>query len=124
MSGSNQKQFHAVSLSGGKDSTAMLLLMKHGAAKARNIPSSNGGSPKPRHYRFAMIVGMTSAAYMRFTTGHLVGAVLSRGSESCGSYANITQNCGQGCWNWTVEPERSLAPAPWGNSKRTGALIA
>ena len=27
MSGSNQKQFHAVSLSGGKDSTAMLLLM-------------------------------------------------------------------------------------------------
>ena len=27
MSGSLQKQFHAVSLSGGKDSTAMLLLM-------------------------------------------------------------------------------------------------
>lgn len=27
MSGSIQKQFHAVSLSGGKDSTAMLLLM-------------------------------------------------------------------------------------------------
>ena len=27
MSGSIQKQFHAVSLSGGKDSTAMLLMM-------------------------------------------------------------------------------------------------
>lgn len=92
--------------------------------KGEKYPLVEWGSPKPRHYRFAMIVGMTSAAYMRFTTGHLVGAVLSRGSESCGSYANITQNCGQGCWNWTVEPERSLAPAPWGNSKRTGALIA
>lgn len=33
MAGASQKQFHAVSLSGGKDSTAMLLLMIE-----RNMP--------------------------------------------------------------------------------------
>ena len=69
-----QKQFHAVSLSGGKDSTAMLLLMIERGMPINMVLTADTGMEFPEMYAhlaiFAAIPRQTnpSAAIMRHTT--------------------------------------------------------
>lgn len=51
MAGASQKQFHAVSLSGGKDSTAMLLLMIERNMPIDMVLYADTGMEFPEMYR-------------------------------------------------------------------------
>ena len=56
----NGKQFHAVSLSGGKDSTAMLLLMIERDMPIDMVLSADTGMEFPEMYEHLCQIGRTS----------------------------------------------------------------
>ena len=89
---------------------------------AHPTPWWTGASPRPRPCNCAMTGALTSAACTASTTAPPAGAVPSSGLGSCGTFGTTTRSCGHGCWTLTTGPGHSLAPAPWGSSRRTGAL--
>ena len=69
----NGKQFHAVSLSGGKDSTAMLLLMIERGMPIDMVLSADTGMEFPEMYEhLSVILGFNSLMFLTSCGSRLV----------------------------------------------------
>lgn len=107
--------YNAVSLSGGKDSTFMLLRMIEEEIPIDKVLFADTGMEFPEMYEHmakgVMIEASTLEASMRYTTVAPAGAVPFNESENSRSCATITRSCGFVCWKWTNGPESNLALA-------------